>query len=396
MYESFFSLTGKPFELLPDPEFLYLSPAHRKAITYLDYGIRERAGFILLTGEVGSGKTTIIKNIIKTLDKNVNTSKIFNTSVTAHQLLSLINDDFGLDIAGKDKVALFKDLYDFLIREFVSGRHCLLMIDEAQNLSPDCLEEVRMLSNLETENSKLLQIILVGQPELRRFLAAAEMRQLRQRISINCHITPLDREQTEAYILHRLERAGNRHAVAISAESFDVIQHHSRGIPRLINIMCDFLLLSAFVDESHDISEEMVREIAADLQFEQNYWNTDEPSKVTEEGHDQLVPDAVIVSGHEEELFLMLKKLSFRVEQLESRVSTASNPEEIPALVQRTDALEDALRELWRVVQRIASEPQAAGGAQVSGEAARHEPPPLVSPKMPQRKGIFQSLFGRS
>jgi hypothetical protein len=150
------------------------------------------------------------------------------------------------------------------------------------------------------------------------------------------------------------------------------------------------------VDESRDISEEMVREIAADLQFEQNYWNTDEPSKVTEEGHDQLVPDAVIVSGHEEELFLMLKKLSFRVEQLESRVSTASNPEEIPALVQRTDALEDALRELWRVVQRIASEPQAAGGAQVSGEAARHEPPPLVSPKMPQRKGIFQSLFGRS
>ena len=397
MYESFFNLTGKPFELLPDPEFLYLSPVHRKAITYLDYGIRERAGFILLTGEVGSGKTTIIKNIIKTLDKNVNTSKIFNTSVTAHQLLSLINDDFGLEIAGKDKVALFKDLYDFLIREFVAGQHCLLLIDEAQNLSPDCLEEVRMLSNLETESSKLLQIILVGQPELRRILAAAEMRQLRQRISINCHITPLDREQTEAYILHRLEHAGNRNAVAISHEAFDIIHYHSRGIPRLINIMCDFLLLSAFVDESHAISAEMVREIAGDLQFERNYWSPEPPADVADDESDRLIPPAEIVTAREEELLLLVKQYGARLEVLEKAKSAGMHSEELTSLVRRCDALEEAVLDLRRHLHQI-SERQVVVSVPLKPPVAepKREPTPLVTSASPHRKGIFQSLFGRS
>ena len=403
MYESFFHLTGKPFELLPDPDFLYLSPVHRKAITYLDYGIRERAGFILMTGEVGSGKTTIIKNIIKSLDTNVNTSKIFNTSVTTHQLLSLINDDFGLEIAGKDKIALFKDLYDFLIREFEAGRHCLLLIDEAQNLSPDCLEEVRMLSNLETENSKLLQIILVGQPELRKILAATEMRQLRQRISINCHITPLDREQTEAYILHRLERAGNRNAVTFTSDSFDIIQQHTRGIPRLINIMCDFLLLSAFVEETTSLSGEMVQEIAADLQFERNYWNADVSGDSAGVDGDRSVPDAEFISRREEELLLLTRKLGTRLDVLEKASNAFAHLDELSSLTRRCISLEEALLDLRRQVNQIAERQtatpapeKAAAPFQAPPPEVKREAPQVVLPDLPQRKGFFQSLFGRS
>ena len=400
MYESFFHLTGKPFELLPDPEFLYLSPVHRKALTYLDYGIKARAGFILLTGEVGSGKTTIIKNIIKSLDRNVNTSKIFNTSVTSHQLLSLINDDFGLESAGKDKISLFKDLYEFLIKEFMASRHCLLLIDEAQNLSPDCLEEVRMLSNLETENSKLLQIILVGQPELRKILAATDMRQLRQRISINCHINPLVREQTEAYILHRLERAGNRNAVIFTADSFDVIHLNTRGIPRLINIICEFLLLSAFVDESTEIGGEMVREIAADLQFEQNYWNIDSSGDASGDHSDRSVPEAEIISTREEELFLLTRTLGERLDVLEKAVTVFAHLDEVSVLARKCAAQEDALLELRRHVNQIV--------VRLTGSTVHDHivnPPPEQNREVqqvqlaagnPQRKSFFQLLFGRS
>ena len=385
MYEAFFHLKGKPFELLPDPEYLYLSPAHRKAITYLEYGIRERAGFILLTGEVGSGKTTIIKNIVKGLDAGVSTSKIFTTNVTPHQLLALINDDFGLESAGRDKVALFRDLYDFLIREFVAGRHCLLLIDEAQNLSPECLEEVRMLSNLETENAKLLQIILVGQPELRTILAANDLRQLRQRISINCHITPLDREQTEAYILHRLEHAGNRDALTFTPDCFDVIQHHTRGIPRLINIMCDFLLLSAFVDGTNSLTVQVVREVAADLQFDRTYWCGDEE-------FDSASPEEGDGSRCDDQLLLRAERLSARLDTLEQEAADFARRDDLAALGECCARLEKEMEEIGhRLVPENGGEPDV-----LSRESHCGEVPSTTLPTPPLRKGLLRSLFGRS
>ena len=173
-------------------------------------------------------------------------SKIFNTRVTSDQLLAMINDDFGPAVQGKDKVTLIRDLNGFLIEQYAGGNQAILIIDEAQNLSPDLLEEVRMLSNLEASNCKLLQIILVGQPELRTTLAAPELRQLRQRININCHLQALNREEIEQYITRRLEVAGNSSAVHFSPESLEVIFRYSRGIPRLINIICDFLMFLAF------------------------------------------------------------------------------------------------------------------------------------------------------
>lgn len=275
MYEAFFNLKQKPFDLLPNPDFLYMSSSHKRALSYLDYGIRERVGFILLTGEVGSGKTTIIRNLIKKNLDNVILSKIFNTRVDSDQLLAMINDDFGLPVQDKDKITMLRELNTFLIEQFVKGNQAVLIIDEAQNLDHDLLEEIRMLSNLETDNAKLLQIILVGQPELRKTLASASLVQLRQRISINCHIQPLSPNETEQYILHRLEKAGDRDAVRFSQETINIIYTYSRGIPRLINIICDFILLAAFAEETTTIDTPMVQDIIGDLDFEYHFWGSE-------------------------------------------------------------------------------------------------------------------------
>ncbi len=273
MYEKFFELEKKPFELVPNPEFLFLSKSHKKAIVYLDYGLKEHSGFILVTGEVGSGKTTIVRNLLKNLDDTVTLSKVFNTKVTSEQLIAMVNDDFGLDTAHKDKITLLRELTDFLIDQHAAGRWPTLIIDEAQNLSGELLEEVRMLSNLETDTSKLLQIILVGQPELRKTLAQPELRQLRQRISISCHLMPLSRQETEDYIFHRLEIAGNRNAVSFDDGSIDIIYSFSRGIPRLVNIICDFLMLSAFAEETRRMTKELVQEVIGEIEIENAYWN---------------------------------------------------------------------------------------------------------------------------
>ncbi len=268
MYEAFFGLNKKPFELVPNPDFLYLSRSHSRAGTYLDYAMRENTGFILLTGEVGAGKTTIIRRLLGTLGPNVQVSKVFNTRLEADQLIATINDDFGIEIEGRSKVQMLRDLYQFLIEQYGNQRRSVLIIDEAQNLSVDSLEELRMLSNLETNDTKLLQILLVGQPELKKILSVPELRQLRQRISIHCHINPLSPEETAQYVFHRLEVAGNRDAVSFDEEALSLVHEYSGGIPRLINVLCDFLLLSAFAEETRAITGNLVDEVASDSQFE--------------------------------------------------------------------------------------------------------------------------------
>jgi len=279
MYESFFNLKTKPFELVPNPDFLYMSGTHKKALHYLHYGIREKAGFMLLTGEVGSGKTTLISDLTKHIDEKVKLAKVFNTKVNSEQLIAMINDDFGLDVEGKDKVRLLRELNDYLIEQHAKRNNAALIIDEAQNLKPELLEEIRMLSNLETDTAKLLQIVLVGQPELRETLSLPELRQLRQRISVNCRISPLTREETEEYILHRLEIAGNREAVKFADGCIDTIYHFCKGIPRLVNIICNFLMLTAFMEQTKTIDSAMVKDIVDDLDFETLYWGSNRGAK---------------------------------------------------------------------------------------------------------------------
>jgi len=268
MYTEFFGLSAKPFELLPNPKFLYLSKGHRKALSYLQYGVQERAGFTLLTGEVGSGKTTLLRNIINNISADMTLAMIFNTRVDTRQMIAMINEDFGLSIKGKDKVQLLSELNSFLLEECSAGRQPIIIIDEAQNMSEEALEEVRLLSNLESDDLKMVQIIMVGQPELKQMISRTSLRQLRQRISISCHLGPLSREEMEEYTYHRLSTVGNRNCVTFLDGVFDQIYQFTGGIPRLINLICDFLLLSAFVEESPEITLELVEDAVNELSFD--------------------------------------------------------------------------------------------------------------------------------
>ncbi|MBE0596578.1 MAG: AAA family ATPase [Desulfuromonadales bacterium] len=261
MYLKFFGLKTKPFELVPNPAFLYPSRGHQGVLDHLEYGFQARAGFILLTGEIGSGKTTLVREMLRRIGPQTDLAIIFNTRVTTGQLLAMINEEFGLPCTGRDKIALLHDLNNYLIGRCQAGRQPILIIDEAQNLTPQLLEEVRLLSNLEGDDFKLLQIVLVGQPELRRKIALPELRQLQQRIAIRCHLRPLGREEMEEYILHRLECAGNRQAVSFGEGTLDVLFRHSRGVPRLVNTFCDFLLLAAFAESTRDLTLALVEEV---------------------------------------------------------------------------------------------------------------------------------------
>lgn len=313
MYESYFNLKSKPFELVPNPDFLFLSKAHRRARIYLDYGINERAGFILLTGEVGSGKTTLIRDLIKKQRPGVVLSKIFNTNVSFDQLLAMINDDFHLDVTGKDRITLLRELNDFLIEQYALGNRPTLIIDEAQNLTAGLLEDIRMLSNLETDDAKLLQIILVGQPELRNTLAQPDLLQLRQRISINCHISPLTCEEMEEYIYHRLEVAGNRQAISFLPESLDIIYRYSRGIPRLVNIICDFLMLSAFAEEAQVLDEAITRDVIGDLDFENQFWQSGLPAAAGS----QPCNASPLENGQQQQILELLQGITSRLDTME-------------------------------------------------------------------------------
>jgi putative secretion ATPase (PEP-CTERM system associated) len=263
MYKKYFGLDFKPFDITPNPDLLFSSQTHLKAWRYLSHGIKEKHGFILLTGEVGSGKTTLIKQLIRKLRFKSPTALVFNTQVDNEQLLAMINGEFGLEAAARDKVSLLKELNDFLVAEYSKSSLPVLIIDEAQNLTPENLEEIRLLSNLEAESSKLLQIILVGQPELRDSIERPDLLQLRQRIGFRCHLASLS--SNENYIFYRLKKAGNRDAVSFTPEALALIYQYSGGIPRLINFCCDFILLAAFAEETREISTEMAREVIEGL-----------------------------------------------------------------------------------------------------------------------------------
>jgi putative secretion ATPase (PEP-CTERM system associated) len=266
MYTQFFGFKEKPLNLTPDPHFLYMSTVHKRALAYLTYGLDDRKGFITITGEIGAGKTTLIRALIKQLDENTTVSRVINTKVTSIQLLKMIVRDFDIECAKEDgKEDILESLNQFLLDEYAVGHTTVLIIDEAQNLHPSTLEEIRLLSNLETEKDKLLQIILVGQPELRDILALPELKQLRQRITVGYHLTPLNQNEIRQYIRHRIAVAGAPNPDIFSKEAMDYIYHPSAGVPRLINIICDACLVTAFVENCHFIEEEMVKGVISEL-----------------------------------------------------------------------------------------------------------------------------------
>jgi putative secretion ATPase (PEP-CTERM system associated) len=266
MYRSFFGLHEDPFSLTPNPRFLFHSRSHQEALGYLLRGIEERQGFIAITGEVGTGKTLLSRTLLDHVGGNVRTALIFNSFMSELDILRSINEDFGIAASGATRKELIDTLHGYLIREFSAGRNAVLIIDEAQNLAPPVLEQMRMLSNLETERGKLLQIVFVGQPELRQHLARPDLRQLNQRIALRYHLRSLSRQETEDYVHHRLVVAGSRGSVQFSRGAFAVIFRLSRGIPRTINLLCDRAMLAAYVDGSHRINTKHIRQAWLEVQ----------------------------------------------------------------------------------------------------------------------------------
>jgi len=266
MYERFYHLRERPFALSPDPEYLYRSRVHQEALDYLRYGLESHAGFVVITGEIGSGKTTLLQSVLCTLDSQTTVARIVNTILDPRELLESLMIDLGLDPAGRGKPLLLRDLAQFLVDQRMQGRLVLIVIDEAQNLSAAALEELRMLSNLETEKSKLLQIVLVGQPDLRETLNSPALDQLRQRITVSYHLGRLDADDTHNYINHRLARAALGAPMQFARGVSDLVHDRSRGIPRVINVICDAVLVFGYAEERHQIDRGLATEAIKELE----------------------------------------------------------------------------------------------------------------------------------
>ena len=269
MFESHFGFSTSPFALNPDPAFYFASKGHARALAYLNFGVHQREGFIVVSGEIGSGKTTLVRTLLEQLkSKDVVAAQVRNTQLDSQELLLAICNAFGVPPAGPSKAHLLGSLEAFFAGLAVRGKRALLVVDEAQNLGLREIEELRMLSNFQLESHALLQSFLVGQPELRQMLRSSEMEQLRQRVIASCHLGPLSAAETRAYILHRLHHVGWTGVPSIQDAAFEGIHAHSGGIPRRINLLCTRLLLAAWLDEETDIDPRAVEFAAAEMHME--------------------------------------------------------------------------------------------------------------------------------
>ena len=267
LYEKHFGFSDFPFSITPNPRFSYDNSLYREAFATLRYGIEARKGFIVITGEVGTGKTTLLKAVMQSVESTVHTAFIFNPKLSFSQLVRSILTDLGIAYSSQDRFSLMAKLNDYLIEQFKRNHIVAILIDEAQDLSDDLLEEIRLLSNLETDGSRLIQIVLMGQPELEQRLDQPQLRQIKQRIALRCRLTPLPSSEVGSYINCRLKTAGYQGKELFEAKAVEKISFNSQGIPRLINVICDNALLIAYASSKRKVSAEMIEEVARDLRL---------------------------------------------------------------------------------------------------------------------------------
>lgn len=301
MYEAFYHLRAKPFSLNPDPRFFYGSKGHKRAMAYLEYGLSLREGFIVITGEIGAGKTMLVRNLFKKLEhEDVVAAQIVSTQLDADDMLRSVAAAFGLEQEGLNKASLLKKLESYLLSVARQGKRALLVVDEAQNLSPRAVEELRMLSNFAHANEPLLQSFLLGQPEFRITLQSEELQQLKQRVIASYHLAAMDAGETRSYVQHRLDLVGWQGDPAITDEAYKLIHEFSGGIPRKINTLCDRLLLLGYLSEKHTFDRAEVQEVIDDLGQEVAY-STLPPS--VKPGLAQMAPGSgEMLAGLEEKM----------------------------------------------------------------------------------------------
>lgn len=272
MYEAFYHLRAKPFSLNPDPRFFFASKGHKRAMAYLEYGLSLKEGFIVITGEIGAGKTMLVRNLFRKLEhEDVVAAQIVSTQLDADDMLRAVAAAFGLEQEGLSKATLLKKLESYLLSVHRQGKRALLVVDEAQNLSPRAVEELRMLSNFQHGNEPLLQSFLLGQPEFRATLQSEELQQLKQRVIASYHLSAMDAAETRAYIQHRLDLVGWQGDPSISDAAYQLIHEFTGGIPRRINTLCDRLMLLGFLAEKHHFDRADVQEVIDDLAQEVAY-----------------------------------------------------------------------------------------------------------------------------
>lgn len=323
MYESFYGLSDKPFRLRPDPHFFFGSKGHKRAMAYLEYGLSQGEGFIVITGEVGAGKTTLVRNMLGTLEaQRIVAAHLVNTHLNAEDTLRMVVSAFGLPAEDTTKSALLNRLENFLRSCDQQGKRALLVVDEAQNLAPRTVEELRMLSNFQTNDKSLLQTFLLGQPEFRATLHSPDMQQLRQRVIATYHLGPMDALETQAYIEHRLHTVGWQNDPAFTPAAHAAIYEYSGGIPRMTNHLCDRLMLMGFLEELHEFNDGHVDDVIRDIQAEFQAPPTAVPAKAISDEAELAAIAAGYPDGMDERMMRLEKSVVSVLNILKKIVAT--------------------------------------------------------------------------
>jgi general secretion pathway protein A len=342
MYESFYGFKEKPFDLHPDPDYLYMSRVHEDTYVHLEYAIVENKGFVVVTGEIGSGKTTLINYLLNKIGEDIHVGLINNTNILPAEFLRMICQEFELDPKTNDKAELIDIFSGFLIDQFAAGERVVLIVDEAQNLTNDTMEEIRMLSNIETEKHHLIQIILVGQPELKFKLQQSNLKQFAQRVTVHCHLKGLEKDEVNEYINHRLEVGGGDRFDIFDKETVDKIAVYSRGIPRLINILCDSALVYGFADELEKIDTHILDNVYEELKALGTFTDFDAKPSANPASPAAATAAPGITDNHFQPLDGKIQLLDDKIADLKERLDVLTN--------MRTER-DDIVIELFRMLK---------------------------------------------